>query len=172
MKKSNKNIFVVVLVVVIAVGLLGSGNLFLQTPETQSAGINAKDVLQTKVPCINPSLPLPQEYHIHPHLQVLIVGQNVEIPKDVGIGVGGCERALHTHDTTGEIHIEPNFYQEFTLRDFFTVWGLQFSRDQISTYKRDADHDIVMTVDGKPNQEFENLILRDKQQIVVEHKKK
>jgi len=172
MKKDKKNIIAVVLVIIVGVSLLGFNNLFLPTPEVQSGGVNREDAMKTKVPCINPSLPIPNEYHIHPELRIVVDGQNVAVPKDIGIGVGGCERAIHTHDTTGQIHIEPNFYQEFTLRDFFGVWGQPFSKDEVLGRRANEEYEIVMAVDGGVSLEFENLVLRDKQNILIEYKKR
>ena len=36
----------------------------------------------------------------------------------------------------------------------------------------DDTHEMIMTVDGQPSGEYENLILKDKQDIVIEYKEK
>ena len=168
MKKGKKSGVVIFIVIVVAVGLLGFNNIF--RPGPSGGGDNKNDSLSKRVPCINSALPVPPAYHIHPHLTIKADGKEITIPANIGLSLVGCERALHTHDATGDIHIEPNYYQEFTLGDFFTVWGRPFSRGQILDYTSDLDHEIVMTVDGKPSEEFEKLVFKDKQQIVIEYK--
>src|SRR5262245_29031219 len=58
--------------------------------------------------------PLPQEgqvVHIHPHLTIMVNGQQQTIPALIGINVDGRGNPtsflpLHTHDATGTIHVE------------------------------------------------------------------
>lgn len=184
MKKDNKrkNFLVIILSVVIAVGLAGFGSMSFNS-SSPSVFSDAEDNLaekvedqnqlapkRSRVPCANPFLPAPEKYHIHPRLKIIINGQERTIPANIGLSFSSCERVIHTHDETGEIHIEPNFYQEFTLGDFFSVWGEPFSKNQILDAKVDDKHEIVMTVNGKPSFEYENLVLKDKQEIVIEYK--
>jgi hypothetical protein len=61
--------------------------------------------------------------HIHPDIFVTIDGNPVAIPANIGINTQ-CMAELHTHDTTGKIHIEtidPN--REMMLGQFFDMWG-------------------------------------------------
>lgn len=124
-----------------------------------------------QVPCINPALPIPANLHIHPNLKIVVNGEEVRVPASIGNGVG-CERVIHMHDETGEIHIEPNFPKDFTLGDFFWVWQKPFSKDRLFEYRVDDAHEIVMTVDGQPNTAYETLVLKDGQQIVLEYRQK
>ena len=69
----------------------------------------------------------------HMHAQLLITkdGQTEQIPANVGIK-RGCMAEVHTHDTSGEIHIETARAaraEEMTLADFFTVWDKNFNRE-------------------------------------------
>jgi len=100
--------------------------------------------------------------HIHPHLQIEKDGGPLEIPANVGI-TKECMRPVHTHDTSGTIHLEYPDQHDFQLKDFFTVWGQPFLPD---------GYTVAMTVDGQPSTELDNLILRDKQQIVLTYQKK
>jgi hypothetical protein len=125
----------------------------------------------------------PTEYvvmHIHPILNININGQRQVIPPNVGIkGVSGetdhtgaqsaasCLHFIHTHDASGQIHVESPVPTEYNLSDFFAVWEKPFSKDQILDYKADDQHRIRMTVNGQESTEFENLILRDKDQIEI-----
>ena len=166
-KKSNTTYYVIGALVVLAIVLLGYNNFSTWfQPDAADNGAGGE-----RVPCINPALPIPPQYHIHPQLKLVIDGKETPVPANIGLSVVGCERAIHTHDVSGEIHIEPNYYQAFTLGDFFSVWQQPFDQTHILNKAADADHQVIMTVDGQPNTEFGNLILKDKQQIVIEYKK-
>lgn len=139
------------LVAVAAIGLLG-WNSFRSSGSVASGG-------GERVACVNPNLPVLNEYHIHPVLKIVTDGKETPVPANIGLS-DACHRVLHTHDGTGTIHVEPNFYKEYTLGDFFWVWGKPFFKEGYQT---------KMTVDGVPSEEYENLVLRDQQQIVIEY---
>lgn len=108
------------------------------------------------------------QFHIHPHLEILVDGQKQEIPADIGVEAK-CMRSLHTHDNTGIIHVEAKVKKDFTLSDFFAVWNKHFDRNQILEYKADENHKIRITVNGNESQEYENLILQDKDEVVIHY---
>lgn len=121
--------------------------------------VQRPDSYDGNIPCLNPSLPM--LVHIHPRLKVLVDGVEEVIPSNLGLD-GGCERALHMHDLTGEIHVESQIVKDYTLNDFMGLWGKSMQRDS---------YDLAMTVDGKPSQELGNLILKDKQEIILHYSK-
>ena len=110
------------------------------------------------------------QFHIHPHLEILINGRREEIPANIGIK-STCMNALHTHDTSGTIHVESPEQRDFTLADFFAVWNKPFNKDHIIDYKTDSQHAIRETVNGKEVLDYENTVLRDKDQIVIIYEK-
>ncbi len=110
------------------------------------------------------------QFHIHPHLEIIILGQQQEVPADIGI-VNGCMNPLHTHDNTGKIHIESPEKRDFTLADFFAVWNKPFNKYQILDYKADDQHSIKETINGNQVQDYENTTLRDNDQIVISYEK-
>ncbi|MFD7298225.1 hypothetical protein ACFV9W_33485 [Streptomyces sp. NPDC059897] len=66
--------------------------------------------------------------HIHPHLTVYAGGRQVTVPADIGIDrSGGKPRfsPLHTHDTSGTVHVESAQWKDFTLGQFLTEWGVR-----------------------------------------------
>ena len=72
---------------------------------------------------------LPQEAfetHIHTQLDVTVDEKVLEVPSGIGIDQDANRiAALHTHDTTGEIHVEsPQKNAKYTLDQFLTVWGM------------------------------------------------
>ncbi len=103
--------------------------------------------------------------HIHPFLTIFIDGVQQPIPANIGI-FPGVMRPVHTHDATGELHIESKCVRTFRLGDFFDIWGKEFSKDQILN-KTSAEGTITMTVNGQQSDDFENLPLRDGDRIVI-----
>jgi len=99
------------------------------------------------------------EWHNHAFLHIYISGSLYAIPADVGRPPGSpCMRPVHTHTADGEIHVETPVPHEFTLRDFFLVWGQPFSSSQIFGYSSGGGHTITMTVNSVSNNEFENFV--------------
>jgi hypothetical protein len=63
--------------------------------------------------------------HYHVHLDLFVNGKRVTVPAGVGIAPGDVFFSpLHTHDTTGVVHIELARVRPFTLGEFFGVWGV------------------------------------------------
>jgi hypothetical protein len=63
------------------------------------------------------------ELHIHAYLTVWYNGKKVIIPANLGIASGRMAY-LHTHDTTGTVHMEGPLGLKFTLGQVFTLWGV------------------------------------------------
>ena len=64
--------------------------------------------------------------HIHSDLGIEINGEEFQIPSNIGIQTG-IMRPLHTHDSSGEIHIEGPYARDFKIGEFFEVWGKTFN---------------------------------------------
>jgi len=110
--------------------------------------------------------------HIHPHLDILIDGEPLEIPADIGVSEK-CLPEIHTHKADGKINIESSDAKKtFTLGQFFAVWEVPFSSSRISDRVTDSNYEIKMTVNGLENNEFEKLILADEQKIVISYQKR
>ena len=110
------------------------------------------------------------ESHYHPILSIIIDGEKVAIPEETGVEPD-CMRMIHTHDETGKLHVEKEDASlNVTIGDFFSVWGETFNENQILDAKVDATHEIVMTVDGVINTEYQNYIPLDGEQIIIEYK--
>lgn len=149
------------IVALVGVGFLGYANYRSQNTSPDTSG---------KLPCLNPNLPVPENLHWHPELKIIIDGKEVEIPAGVGIE-GTCHRPLHTHEVDGVIHVEPNFPQDFYLKDFFAIWEKPFNSTQILDKKANSNYEIFMTVNGVVSREYENHLLENNQQIRIEYKK-
>jgi hypothetical protein len=109
--------------------------------------------------------------HIHPQLTIVIDGAERTIPSDIGISPG-CMRPIHTHDDTGQIHLEFPSPQDVRLGQFFAVWGQPVSRTLILDRTLGPDDLLRVMVNGKEVSELENLLLRDHDDIVIEVQKK
>jgi hypothetical protein len=88
--------------------------------------------------------------HIHIHLDVWVDGQKVTVPQLVGINEGAQTISpLHTHDTTGVVHIESPVVKDYNLGQFMTEWGVPLNGNQIGGDKTDATHTLKVYVNGK-----------------------
>lgn len=82
--------------------------------------------------CLEPLTAEGQVVHIHALLIVYVDGQRETVPGDIGIDLQ--ERrisALHTHDTTGVVHIESPVEATFTLGEVFLEWNVKLTADAI-----------------------------------------
>lgn len=92
-------------------------------------------------------------YHVHAHLAILLNGQPQLVSEQVGIPGGPnaprCYYWLHTHDTSGVIHIESPDQRGYTLGQFFDTWGQPLSNTMVAVYPVPNGH-LTAYVDGKP----------------------
>lgn len=109
--------------------------------------------------------------HWHPHLTIRMDGEEQEIPTNVGIPSLTCLRPLHTHDANGTIHVESPVVRNFTLGEFFRIWDKPFDRNHLLDRTVDAEHRIVMKVDGQPSEEYEALVFKDGQRIELSYER-
>jgi hypothetical protein len=85
-------------------------------------------------------------------LDVIVNGAPVQVPANIGIDeVRQRISPLHSHDTTGVIHIEsPTAPATFTLGQFFTEWQVSLAADHIGGLTADGTHQLKAYVNGKP----------------------
>ena len=109
--------------------------------------------------------------HIHPQLSVKVNGQPIIAPENIGIekslwkdhsldkyGMQGMS-PLHTHDSSGTIHVESSVERDYTLGEFLDVWGGLDNSD---------DKTVKVIVNGQPLSDWRNHILKDKEKISLE----
>lgn len=70
-------------------------------------------------------------YHVHAHLAIFNNGQQLALPKNIGI-LSQCDYEMHTHDQTGIIHIEAPSIKNFTLGAFFDIWGQPLTSTKVA----------------------------------------
>ena len=107
--------------------------------------------------------------HIHQHLDLFIHGKAVPVPGAIGINV--IERfisPIHTHDSSGIIHIESPTIIPLTLGQFFDVWGVELTSECVGTYCSDKQNSLKLFVNGQAVKgDPRLLILGDHQEIVL-----
>lgn len=86
-------------------------------------------------------------YHIHAHLAIFVDGAPRSVPYGIGIlnpvlsqttpfvTGGTCFYWLHTHAADGIIHIESPTKAVYSLGDFFDIWGIPLSANQVGPEK-------------------------------------
>ncbi len=119
----------------------------------------------TNVPC-GPGEVLTR--HEHAHLTILIRGQIKTLPAFIGITATQiCW--LHTHDTSGIIHIEAGDARVLTLGDLFAVWRQPLSQTTIGGDRVGNGESIQATLNQQPYTGApETIVLRDHEDIVLQ----
>ena len=102
------------------------------------------------------------KYHIHIHVAIFVDGQRVRLPGGIGIttpmlaqhsstgtfydaGIYDCLYWLHTHVNDGIIHVEAPQHQNFTLGQFFDIWGQALGPNRVGP----AQGSVVVFENGR-----------------------
>ncbi len=101
-------------------------------------------------PCVTGTL----IYHWHTTLTVYSGGVAVTIPANIGFSPV-CAEPVHTHDTSGTIHVETDVNRLYSVGDFYRVWGKTF------------DSPTQMTVNGTSVSPNPSVTLYDLETISV-----
>jgi hypothetical protein len=102
--------------------------------------------------CVGPTL----VYHSHPNLTITISGVNFALTPATGTFINSCPQPIHTHDISGVLHVETDVNRDYTLGDWFLLWGHSeqnptraiFNSTQIFDHKVTPGHSLNMTVNG------------------------
>jgi len=130
-------------------------------------------------------------FHIHSHLDVFVNGRSVTVPPGLGIDItdpgvhsgpvpgggvsyGGislcarpCISPLHTHDPSGVVHVEAPQKHDYTLGQFFAVWGVRLDDTCVGGYCGPGAKAAVF-VDGKRHEGSPaGLVFSDRTEIAV-----
>lgn len=109
--------------------------------------------------------------HWHSQVSINIKGQKQEISANIGVG-GGVMGSTHTHDKTGEIHLEKQGLvtkNDISLAQLFKTWGKQFNSNCILDSCNGAGGTLKMLVNGKENIEFDNYSMKDKDKVEIKY---
>lgn len=101
---------IITIAIVVAIG--GGGAYLFLNPIAPSGGVDG--ILCQSMEQV--------AFHIHAHLDIFMDGQPYTVPGQIGIP-GSCFYWLHTHDSTGVIHIEAPELVTFKLGQFLDIWS-------------------------------------------------
>ena len=103
--------------------------------------------------------------HHHEHLDLYVNGRAVTVPALIGIDQqAGFLTELHTHDTSGIIHVESPVQRSFTLGQFFCEWGVKLNASCLGPYRGT----LAWWVNGRRMHGDPALLdLRQHQEIVI-----
>jgi len=107
-------------------------------------------------------------FHVHAHLDIFIDGKPALIPAGIGIKPNECLYWLHTHNTSGIIHMESPKQMEFNLAQFIQVWdntpGISPKFEELTLGAKD----LKVFVNGtEVNDSFDKIILSAHEEIVI-----
>lgn len=107
--------------------------------------------------------------HTHQHLDLIIHKDHIAIPADIGINkAAGYISPIHVHDDTNIIHVESPVIQNFTLGQFFDIWGVRLTANCVGGYCTDKNNSLLTFVDGKfSSQSPRDIVLQAHQEIVI-----
>ena len=103
--------------------------------------------------------------HIHQHLDIFVNGKHVTVPQGVGIYDGQFLTQLHTHDTSGIMHVESPTKRDFSLGEFFGVWGVRLTNDCIGGYCKPKTPWKLWVNGIKYNGDPSKLVLKKHQEL-------
>jgi len=106
--------------------------------------------------------------HDHVMLTVIRNSDQIQVPKEIGISSDlwkdhsldrygpAALSPMHTHDTSGTIHIESTAVREFTFGEFLRVWGIDIGK-------------IVRLSNSEGNEmsDYENHVLRGGERLLL-----
>lgn len=183
MQKRSRSLFVLILSLIITSLLLMRLNLTINTRAAIKIPIRlqtgqipwspATDTLKDRLRAIN--FPALKEegnaLHTHQHLDIFIRGNKITIPAGIGVNEGeGFISPIHTHDTTGIIHVESPTNGTFTLGQFFTVWGVRFNDNCLGGYCNQGDQKLKVYVNGQLMiGDYQNIVLTPHEEIAIEY---
>jgi hypothetical protein len=104
--------------------------------------------------------------HIHQHIDLVVDGQKVEIPAEIGIGSTFIS-PLHTHDVSGILHVESPEQKDFKLSQFFDEWGVDFNDQCIATHCTNDSDKLQVYVNGNQIQNARDYVLKAHDEIYI-----
>jgi hypothetical protein len=109
-----------------------------------------------------------EKFHIHAMLRIYVNGLLAPLPADIGIdSAKGIESSMHTHDGSGIIHMEAPHPFNYTLGDFFSVWGVKLGPAQVGGLKGYGGDRLHFFLNGKPLRNPAALVLRKDDSVVI-----
>jgi hypothetical protein len=109
-----------------------------------------------------------EKFHIHAILRIFIDGLLRPLPANIGLDPAkSIESSLHTHDSTGIIHMEAPHPYHYTLGEFFAVWGVKLGPAQVGGLKGLGGDHLHFYLNGRPLTNPAALVLHRYDNIVI-----
>jgi hypothetical protein len=109
-----------------------------------------------------------EKFHIHAALHIYVNGLLTPVPALVGLNPAkGLESSLHTHDTSGIIHMETLHPFKFTLGEFFAVWGVKLGPAQVGGLEGLGGDKLHFFLNGRPFTNPAALVMRNGDNIAI-----
>ncbi|WP_232316428.1 hypothetical protein [Candidatus Burkholderia verschuerenii] len=143
-------------------GVVGSS--FWPTGNTSSGGTG------TPVDGATCAAGMAENYHVHPHLAIIKDGQWLALPAQIGI-LSSCNYEMHTHDSTGIIHVETPAYKQYTLGMFFDIWGQPLSTTNVAGITSTSDVVVYINDNGDSRRYIgdpRNIVLQSHRDITIQ----
>jgi hypothetical protein len=107
-------------------------------------------------------------FHIHAILHVYVDGTPVTVPANIGLDAANqVFSPLHTHDTSGIVHMEATHEYPFTLGQFFAIWDVHFTDSELGPFKPAGGKRLQVYLNGKPVKDPVGLVMREHDNISV-----
>jgi hypothetical protein len=109
-----------------------------------------------------------EKFHHHALLHIYVAGLLVPVAAKIGLEPGKhLESSLHTHDRTGIIHMEAAHPYNFTLGDFFSVWGVKLGPAQLGGLSGYGGDHLHFYLNGRPLSNPAAHVLHNNDSIVI-----
>jgi hypothetical protein len=109
-----------------------------------------------------------ETFHIHAMVHIYVNGLLSPLPANIGLdSAKGLESSLHTHDSTGIIHMEAPHPYRYTLGDFFSVWGVKLGPAQVGGLTGYGGDHLHFYLNGKPLRNPAALVLHKGDSVVI-----
>ncbi len=109
-----------------------------------------------------------EKFHHHALLHIYVDGLLVPLAANIGLDPAkGLESSLHTHDHTGIIHMEAPAPYNYTLGDFFAVWGVKFGPGQLGGLTGYGGDKLHFYLNGRPLSNPAAHVLQNNDSIVI-----
>ena len=95
----------------------------------------------------------------HVMVSVFVDGRQVRVPTSIGLNgeevaggmmASGFVTEMHTHDSSGVVHVHAEGERPFLLGEFFDVWGVALEHGRLGGYCATGDKAVRVFVDGTP----------------------
>ena len=117
------------------------------------------------------ALGLPPEaatMHEHAHVQIFVHGRRSRSRANIGITLGRGPPVAPHAQRPGVVHIESSESREFTLGEFFGVWGVRFTPSCLGAYCNEGTNRLQVFVNGEEvTDNLQDVQLDDLTVIVV-----